>query len=80
MSNGNRASIQRFSIRESGIDKNRYFSGFIWRNQGVTKSCRLFYLTNSALVYEPKDGGRGEGCTVHTEPLKKTKNVLINVN
>ncbi len=28
--------------------------------QGVTKRCRLFWLTNSALVYEPKCGGRGE--------------------
>jgi hypothetical protein len=28
-------------------------------NQGVTKRCRLSWLTNSALVYEPKCGGRG---------------------
>jgi hypothetical protein len=28
--------------------------------QGVTKRCRLSWLTNSALVYEPKYGGRGE--------------------
>jgi hypothetical protein len=28
--------------------------------QGVTKRCRLSWLTNSALVYEPKCGGRGE--------------------
>ncbi len=28
--------------------------------QGVTKRTRLSWLTNSALVYEPKDGGRGE--------------------
>jgi hypothetical protein len=27
--------------------------------QGVTKRCRLSWLTNSALVYEPKCGGRG---------------------
>jgi hypothetical protein len=27
--------------------------------QGVTKRCRLSWLTNSALVYEPKRGGRG---------------------
>ncbi len=27
-------------------------------NQGVTKRCRLSWLTNSALVYEPKCGGR----------------------
>jgi hypothetical protein len=30
--------------------------------QGVTmRRCRLFWLTNSVLVYEPKCGGRGRG-------------------
>jgi hypothetical protein len=36
----------------------------MWREgqvRGVTKRCRLFWLTNSALVYEPKCGGRGGG-------------------
>jgi hypothetical protein len=28
--------------------------------KGVTKRCRLSWLTNSGLVYEPKCGGRGE--------------------
>jgi hypothetical protein len=28
--------------------------------QGATKRCRLSWLTNSALVYEPKCGERGE--------------------
>ncbi len=28
--------------------------------QGFTKRCRLSWLTNSALVYEPKSGGEGE--------------------
>jgi hypothetical protein len=45
------------------------------RKQGVTKRCRLSWLTNSALVYEPKCG-RGEGVAesqpistaVHMEP------------
>jgi hypothetical protein len=27
--------------------------------QGITKRCRLSWRTNSALVYEPKCGGRG---------------------
>ncbi len=27
--------------------------------QGVTQRCRLSWLTNSALVYEPKCGGKG---------------------
>jgi hypothetical protein len=30
-------------------------------SQGVTKRCRLSWLTNSALVFEPKCGGRGGG-------------------
>ncbi len=29
-------------------------------DQGVSKRCRLSWLTNSALVYEPKCGWRGE--------------------
>ncbi len=33
-------------------------------NQGVIKRCRLSWLTNSALVYETKCGGRGCGCGV----------------
>jgi hypothetical protein len=28
--------------------------------RGVTKRCRLSWLTNSVLVYEPKCGGREE--------------------
>ncbi len=31
---------------------------------GVTKRCRLSWLTNSAIVYEPKCGGVGLGCGV----------------
>ncbi len=46
--------------------------------QGVTKRCRLSWLTNSALVYEPKCGGRGGGVAgsqpistaVHRSPNK----------
>jgi hypothetical protein len=29
--------------------------------QGVSKRCRLSWLTNGALVYEPKCGGEGGG-------------------
>jgi hypothetical protein len=32
--------------------------------QWVIKKCRLPWLTNSALVYEPKCGGRGGSCGV----------------
>jgi hypothetical protein len=30
-------------------------------SQGVTKRCRLSWLTNSAVVYEPKSGVGGGG-------------------
>jgi hypothetical protein len=33
-------------------------------NQGVTKRCRLSWLTNSALIFEPKCARRGRGCRV----------------
>jgi hypothetical protein len=36
----------------------RIFQGV--SHPGVTKRCRLSRLNNSALVYEPKCGGRGE--------------------
>ncbi len=44
--------------------------------QGVTKRCRLSWLTNSTLVHEPKCGGKGGGVAgfqpmstaVHMEP------------
>ncbi len=41
----------------------QYFDGDHENNRGrsrkVTKRCRLSWLTNSVLVYEPKCGGRG---------------------
>jgi hypothetical protein len=40
-------------------------------NQGVTKRCRLYWLTNSALVYEPKCGGGGGGGSQAKEPMSK---------
>ncbi len=35
------------------------FISFLFRSQGVTKICRLSWLTNTALVYERKWGGGG---------------------
>jgi hypothetical protein len=35
--------------------------------RGVTKRCRLSWLTNSALVYEPKGGGGGGGAGSQTK-------------
>ncbi len=48
--------------------------GGIQQHQGVTKRCRLSWLTNSALVYEPKCGGervagsQPMSTAVHMEP------------
>jgi hypothetical protein len=33
----------------------------LWANEGVIRRCRLSWLTNSAIVYEPKCGGMGGG-------------------
>jgi hypothetical protein len=42
-------------------------------SNGVTKICRLSWLTNSALVYEPKylviRGGVGGGGVVGSQPM-----------
>ncbi len=59
--------------------------------QGVTKRCHLSRLTsgNSALVYEPKCGGRGEGvagsqpmsAAVHRSPNKLWRsNSILNLD
>ena len=37
--------------------------------QGVTKRCRLTWLTNSALVYEPKCEGEGGG-VAGSQPMR----------
>jgi hypothetical protein len=48
--------------------------------QGVAQRCRLSWLTNSALIYEHKCGGRGEversrpmSTAVHRSPNKLTE-------
>jgi hypothetical protein len=33
----------------------------MYSDQGVTKRCRLTWLTNRALAYDPKCGERGSG-------------------
>ncbi len=47
--------------RDFNIPMNFFSISNIRINQGVTKTCRLSWLTNSALVYEPKRGGGGGG-------------------
>ncbi len=48
------------AIADTGVQEMalRIVVGLKRQNQGVTKRCRLSRLTNSALVYEPKCGGR----------------------
>ncbi len=47
--------------------------------QGVTKRCRLSWLTNSALVYESKCGGRGGGgCGVSANEYSCAHEAQIN--
>ena len=57
---GNRAKLDQARQRESKIrTQTSSFCAFRFK-QGVTKRCRLPWLTNSALVYEPNAwGGRG---------------------
>ncbi len=52
---------------------------------GVTKRCRLSWLTNSALVYKPKLRGEGGSCgswpmstAVHMEP-KYTLEIQLHI-
>ncbi len=47
-------------------------------NQGDTKRCRLSWLTNSALVYEPKCGGEGGSCGVSANEYSSTQEPKIN--
>ncbi len=47
--------------------------------EAVTKRCRLFWLINSALVYEPKCGGRGRSCGVSANGYSCTHVAQINV-
>jgi hypothetical protein len=59
--------INAFESNKNYIDnlKLRASEGFdIWSDQGFTKRCRLSWVTNSALVYEPKCGGGNRVCGV----------------
>ena len=47
--------------------------------QGVTKRCRLYWLTNSALVYVPKCGGGVGGCGVSANEYSCAHGAQINV-
>jgi hypothetical protein len=49
---------ERF-LRQVDVGAELTLAGNKLANPEVTKRCRLFLLTNSALVYELKCGGRG---------------------
>ncbi len=46
---------------------------------GVTKRCRLSWLTNSALVFEPKCGRGGGGCGVSANEYSCAHRAQINL-
>jgi hypothetical protein len=46
-------------------------------NRGATKICRLSWLTNSALVYEPNCGKRGRGYGVSANEYSCTNGAKI---
>ncbi len=48
--------------------------------QGVTKRCRLSWLTNSVLVYEPKCGGMGGGLRGLSQPVSTVPVVHRSLN
>ena len=50
------------------------YNALVGEEQGVTKRCRLSWLTNSALVYEPKCGGRGGVCGASAQPMSTAVN------
>jgi hypothetical protein len=55
------------------------FAVFCNKKQGVIKRCRLSRLTNGALVYEPKCGGRGGGgCGVSANEYSCAHGAQIN--
>jgi hypothetical protein len=48
------------------------------QGQGVTKRCRLSWLTNSALVYEPKCWEGGGGCGVSANDYRCAHGAQVN--
>jgi hypothetical protein len=53
----NASTASSWILSENSLEKKTT----VYCSQGVTTRCRLSWLTNSALVYEPKCGGRGGG-------------------
>ncbi len=68
--------LKRSTNTGSGLK--RYESQGKISTKGVTKRCRLSLLTNSALVYVPKCGGRGRGCRVSANEYSCAHGAQIN--
>jgi hypothetical protein len=60
------------TIQSDMRDRRQFFTAVLIAmagNQGGTKRLRLSWLTNSALVYEPKCGGGGR-CGAGSQPMR----------
>ncbi len=62
-------STFRITLISAGSHSCTHILTCITSCQGVTKRCRISWLTNSALVYEPKCGRRGEVAGSQTQPM-----------
>jgi hypothetical protein len=52
-----KTSCEAYVSLDLSIQVNKSQIHLVTQSQGFTKRCRLSWLTNSALVYEPKCGG-----------------------
>jgi hypothetical protein len=68
--------IYHFSMGSKTNDK---ITKNVLSGQGVTKVCRLSWLTNSALLYEHKCGGRAGVCGVSANEYSCAHGVQINL-
>ncbi len=56
----------------------RYTHTVLACSQGVTKRCRLFWLTHSALAYESKCGGWGGGEVLGSQPMSTAVHITCH--
>ncbi len=68
--------ITKSQLEHFNIFFNKFITLLEVRGQGVRKRCRLSWLTNSSLVYEPKCGGGGlRGLTLIKKKIKFSSNI-----
>jgi hypothetical protein len=64
--------VRQEDEKERQIDPEKEYQWALLR--GVTKRCRLYWLTNCALVHEPKcGGGGGVSCGVSANEYSRTQ-------